>query len=68
MGDEWSSGRPGPPSDEWSRRAAVPAGRPVPPGDAGTVEVSLRALKPYKASNGDPRTFGAAVAGFGFIE
>ena len=41
---------------------------PVPPGEAGTVEVALRTLKPYKASNGDPRTFGAAVAGFGFIE
>ena len=32
------------------------------------VEITMRALRPYKSSNGDPRTFGAAVAGFGFVE
>ena len=41
---------------------------PVPDGPAGGTKVELRALKPYRASNGDPRTFGAAIAGFGFVE
>jgi len=41
---------------------------PVPPDISETVEVTLRALKPYKSTNGDPRTFGAAIAGLGFVE
>lgn len=41
---------------------------PVPAGEAGSVEVALQALKPFRASNGDPRVFGAAVIGFGFAE
>lgn len=41
---------------------------PVPPDTPETVEVTLRAVKPYRASNGDQRTFGAAVAAFGFVQ
>ncbi len=44
------------------RRWALPAGA------AGPVTVTLRSLRPYRPSNGDPRLLGAAVAAFGFIE
>lgn len=40
----------------------------VPPELVGPLQVTLRALKPYRASNGDPRTFGAAIGAFGFVE
>ncbi|MBI5086137.1 MAG: hypothetical protein HZB13_16255 [Acidobacteria bacterium] len=39
----------------------------LPAGTAGDVEVTLRSLKPYQPSNGDPRTLGAAVASLGFV-
>ncbi len=38
----------------------------VPAGPAGPVQVTLRAVKPYKPSNGDPRPLGAAIAALGF--
>jgi hypothetical protein len=41
---------------------------PVPADTPENVEVTLRAPRPFRASNGDPRIFGAAVAGFGFVE
>ncbi|MBI5281114.1 MAG: hypothetical protein HY858_05475 [Candidatus Solibacter usitatus] len=39
----------------------------APAGAAGDVEVTLRSLRPYRPSNGDPRTLGAAVASLGFV-
>ena len=40
----------------------------IPPETPENVEVTLRAPRPFQASNGDPRIFGAAVAAFGFVE
>ncbi len=39
----------------------------LPPSAPGPVEVTLRSLRPYHPSNGDPRTLGAAVVLFGFV-
>lgn len=39
---------------------------PLEPGPAGPVTVTLRAERPYRPSNGDPRVLGAAIAAFGF--
>lgn len=39
----------------------------APAAETRGVEVELRAVDPYRASNGDPRIFGAAVAAFGFV-
>ena len=41
---------------------------PVPQDLAETVDVELRVVPPYHASNGDTRTFGVAVVSFGFPE
>ncbi len=38
-----------------------------PEEDERVVEVELRAVAPYRPSNGDPRVFGAAVAALGFV-
>jgi hypothetical protein len=40
---------------------------PVPPGPSGTVEAELQADPPFHATNGDPRTLGAAILSFGFL-
>lgn len=48
---------------EWAeRRWAVPAD----PAE-GDAEVTIRAVRPYRPSNGDPRELGAAVTAFGFV-
>jgi hypothetical protein len=36
-------------------------------GEAKVVEVELRAVEAYRPTNGDPRVFGAAITGFGFV-
>lgn len=41
---------------------------PLPAGKEGAVAVTLRSLRPYRPSNGDPRVLGAAVAAFGFVD
>ncbi|MBN9658519.1 MAG: hypothetical protein J0H49_10100 [Acidobacteria bacterium] len=41
---------------------------PVPSDLPATVEVTIRSVNPYNPTNGDPRTLGAAIAGFGFVE
>lgn len=38
-----------------------------PAEDERVVEIELRAVAPYRPSNGDPRVFGAAVAALGFV-
>lgn len=39
---------------------------PVEPGPAGGVSVTIRAPRPYRPTNGDPRVLGAAIVAFGF--
>jgi hypothetical protein len=39
----------------------------APSRETSIAQVELRAVRPYRASNGDPRLFGAAVAAFGFV-
>lgn len=41
---------------------------PLEPGPAGPVTVTLKAERPYRPSNGDPRVLGAAVVAFGFVK
>ncbi len=41
---------------------------PLPPGGPGEVTVTLRAVKPFRPSNGDPRVLGVAVGSMGFVE
>jgi hypothetical protein len=41
---------------------------PLEAGGAGPMTITLRAERPYRPSNGDPRVLGAAVAAFGFTE
>jgi hypothetical protein len=38
----------------------------LPAGASGAVQVELRSEPAYRPSNGDPRTLGIAIAGFGF--
>ncbi len=39
----------------------------LPPGSPGPVEVEFQTDPPFHASNGDPRTLGAAFVSFGFL-
>lgn len=41
---------------------------PVPADLPPVVEVTIRSVHPYAPGNGDPRTLGAAIAAFGFVE
>jgi hypothetical protein len=50
--------RPGWSSQRWAVKGT---------GEAKVVEVELRAVEAYRPTNGDPRVFGAAITGFGFV-
>lgn len=41
---------------------------PVPDGGEGPAVVTLRAVRPFRPSNGDPRVLGAAVGALGFVQ
>lgn len=50
----------------YSREAWSEQSWPVPAGAEGPAVITLRALKPFRPSNGDPRILGAAVGALGF--